>query len=120
MSDFDPLGEPPLESSTGGFTYGVWWASSQTRFAKLEIFADRLVVGPRSRSKLGGILAPRWTARYADLEPVWVVKRPTFLGIGFRRKDGRVFTFRPAGGPLDDRAEPILAALRRLGVPIAG
>ena len=120
MADSNALGEPPLESFLGGFTYGLWWASSQTRLAKLEIFADRLVVGPRSQSKLGRILVPKWTAQYADLEPVRVVKRPTFLGIRFRRKDGRVFMFRPAGGLRDDRAEPILAALRRVGVPIAG
>jgi hypothetical protein len=84
--------------------------------ARLDVFHDRVVVGPRSGRR--GFFVPTWEAEYTELRPVRVAKRPLFRGIRFRRSDGDTFTFRPAGEFLADGVEPLLAALRAAGALI--
>lgn len=115
MSSFTPPDEP-LGTFLGGFTYHLRWASSQARMIRLDVFADRVSVRPLSRRR--GTFAPTWEARYSELQPVRVVRRPLLLGIRFRRSDRDAFTFRPAGEFLKDGAEPVLGALRSAGAEI--
>jgi hypothetical protein len=103
-----------LGSFLGGFSYHLRFATPQTRMVRLDVFRDRVVVRPRSGRR--GFFTPTWEARYTDLRPVRVVRRPLFRGIRFRRSDGDMFTFRPAGEFLADGVEPVLAALRAAGV----
>lgn len=115
MSAHSSAGDP-LGSFLGGFSYHLRYATPQTRMARLDVFPDRLVVCPRSGRR--GFFVPTWEARYTDLRPVRVIRRPLFRGIRFRRSDGDTFTFRPAGEFLADGVEPLLGALRAGGAVI--
>jgi len=115
MTAPDP-GDEQLGSFLGGFNYHFRYATPQTRMARLDVFRDRVVVGPRSGRR--GIFVPTWEARYTELQAVRVVKRPLFRGIRFRRTDGDTLTFRPVGEFLADGVEPLLAALRAAGAVI--
>ncbi len=105
-----------MESFLGGFSYHLRYATPQTRMARLDVFPDRVAVRPRSGRR--GFFVPTWEARYTELRPVRVVRRPLFCGIRFARSDGDTFTFRPAGEFLADGVEPLLAALWAAGAVV--
>jgi hypothetical protein len=108
----------PLGSFLGGFKYHLRWAGAPTKLARLDIFADRVVVRPRSRER--GIFVPTWEARFTDLRSVRIPWRAplAFRGIRFQRTDNGVITFWPAGEFLQDGAGPVLATLRNAGVNV--
>jgi hypothetical protein len=110
--------DTPLGSFLGGFKYHFRWASATTRLARLDVFADRVVVRPRSGRR--AIFVPTWEARYTELQSVQVPWRPplAFPGIRFRRTDNDAITFWPAGEFLQDGAQ-VLTVLRSAGVNIA-
>ena len=112
--------EPPLDSFFGGFTRHFGTVHPRTQAVRLDVLPDRLRLGPKSRSRIASVLFREREARYNDLKPVRVIRRPISLVILFERSDGEVYRFRPGTDDLmQDAAEPVIAALRQAGAPIA-
>lgn len=106
----------PLASFPGGFSYHLRWAQPATRMARLDVFADRVILRPRSGRR--GIFTPTWEARYGDLQAIRVIVRPLLRGVRLTRRDGDGITFRPAGEFLQDGMESVVAALRAAGAKV--
>jgi hypothetical protein len=104
----------PIGTFDGGFSYHFRWAQPASRMARLEVFADRIVLRPRSGRR--SIFTPTWEARYDELQVIRAVRWPR--GIRFRRADSDTITFRPAGEFLQGGMEPVLTALRLAGAEI--